>query len=260
MLEEKVANKINEMMEKGYEARREDKYKLACKHWEELWDYIKSVYESSNYDCINKFDEDYLEYNNTENNKYSEECVYNWVSDYENMLSYTNELHKRINFCEEYLKMFDADYSCSFEEDEFGNYEESDYNHVMEIESAIADSYNRLGDKEKGEKSFEKNIKSNPTNGFGWIRLSEMQESKKAVETLKEALEVEYLENKMDVQFRLKELYESIGMKEEADDIEIDYDDGGIPLDQINNLADMHNDMIDNFIEGFVDFQNRKNG
>jgi uncharacterized protein len=122
---------------------------------------------------------------------------------------------KRIDFCSDYISMI----------------EDKEGLNTYNMRKAIAESYFELGNKEKGEELFKEYLEQKPTWGWGWIAWSDIywmtenpedRDNEKAISILKEALKVERIEDKADVQERLKDLYNEAGMTEEADAIVID--------------------------------------
>jgi hypothetical protein len=172
MLDEEIVNKVNEHMSKGYKFSYEEDFISACNVWGELWDYVKSVMESDGYD-INSFDEDFLEFNNYEDGDFSDECLYNWAGDYENVLALVGEddkiyYQKRIDFCTEFLERLSLEGYLEeyFEyENDYHNYMEQRYHeiaYIVNMKGVLAESYIKIGYKEKGMKLFKQAIEEYP--------------------------------------------------------------------------------------------------
>jgi tetratricopeptide (TPR) repeat protein len=175
MLDEEIANKINEKISKGYSILYDDE-KSASAIWEDLWKYVLSTMDSNGYNCINSFDEDYIEFNNIEENEFSEENLYNWAGDYKNLLAYLGEndkiyYQKRIDFLSKYLEIFTIGESppegCSeFEyKNDYYNFleqKEFDNEHIVNFRGAIAESYVKIGNKERGQELFNQAIEEYP--------------------------------------------------------------------------------------------------
>ncbi|MEN8906929.1 MAG: SEC-C metal-binding domain-containing protein [Clostridiales bacterium] len=210
MLDKKTADELNKKIQEGYSNMMDGESAEACIEWEKVWKDVVSIMKSSEYENLERLDNDFI--------KYGGQYLLNWTSDFEMELGNAVNLDVsfaqiRIDFCSEYI---------NFTKDKEGV---NTYN----MRRAIAESYFELGDKEKGDKLFKKYLEEKPT--WGWIGWSDMywisgnpeeRNDEKAIKILKQALEVDELEDKADVQERLKSLYVDIDMDEEAKKIVID--------------------------------------
>jgi uncharacterized protein YecA (UPF0149 family) len=146
------------------------------------------------------------------------QSIYNWAPDFEMELSNASAedksfAQKRIDFCTEFITR---------SKDKNGH-------NIIEFKRAIAESYFYLGKKDEGEKLFEELVKRHPTVGWVWIGWSDQywifaqkknKDKEKAVNILKQTLEVEGLKDKFDVLERLKDLYTELNVNEEAEQIQ----------------------------------------
>lgn len=100
----------------------------------------------------------------------------------------------------------------------------------MNMKRAIAETNFRLGRKAEGERLFEEITEEYPFWSWGWIGWSDMywlfaqeddKNSDKAIALLQRALQENELDERHEVQQRLKDLYLDLGMKAEAGAIKI---------------------------------------
>lgn len=209
MLDIKIQKKIDDDMQNGYSHLMKRNSISACVEWEKVWDTIVAQMDEQNYASIEDFDNDFN----------GQQCIYNWASDYEMELGNATRkdilyAQKRIEFCSEYMQRYQ---------------DKSDLN-MGNMKRAIADSYFMIGKREEGENLYKEYLAEKPNWGWGWIGWSdaywlyaqqENKNSEKAIKILKQALENKSLEDRDDVLERLKDIYEDLGMREEADAIVI---------------------------------------
>ena len=215
---------IDASMQRGYVHAMSNSDVPACIEWKKTWNAILMAMDSGDYGSIEDFDEDFR----------GQQCIFNWASDYEMALmnattddiSFANDM---ISFCTEYLKR---------------SSDKHEHN-CLNMRTAIANSYFRLGMVEAGEKAYLDLTSEIPKWGWGWIKWSyeyssyeENRDYSKAIEILKKGLDVDGVDEVYVIKEQLKEVYEDCGMQEEANSIIIDdCDYGGVPLSEIGNVA-----------------------
>lgn len=209
MLDKKVQKMIDDHMQKGYSHLMKGDSISACIEWEKVWDIVVAQMDEQNYASIEDIDKEFN----------GRQCIYNWASDYEAELGNATRddilcAQKRIEFCGEYVKRYQN---------------KNDFN-IGNMKRAIADSYFMIRKREEGENLYKEYLEENPNWGWGWIGWSdaywlyaqqENKNSEKAINILKQALEIKSLEDRGDVLERLKDIYEDLGMRDEADSIVI---------------------------------------
>ena len=215
---------INDDMQRGYSYAANNKSIQACREWKKTWRAIVAAMDSGGYASLEDFDEDFP----------GLQSVYNWASDYELELYDSLDddyslVGERLSFCTEY----------------FARVAEKEVQNSLNMRSAIANSYFRLGMEEEGEKRYMALTGEYPTWGWGWAHWADEycdREGEKgyarAIEILNEALNIDGIKPKFVINERLKDTYEKIGMQEEADLIDVDEWDYGVPLSEIRVVFD----------------------
>ncbi|MEN8906072.1 MAG: DUF1186 domain-containing protein [Clostridiales bacterium] len=215
MLEEKIVNELSEKMQEGYYWAEKNKSISACSKWADVWKLVLTTMKLDKYDSIEELDDDFVEIIDCSNG-FSDQTILNWASDYEKELGISmgydiSFAEKRIEYCSEYIKLSN----------------DIDGINYFNMKSSIAETYFFIGNKEKGDELFKKYLEEKPIWGWGWIgwsncyRLIDNKDSEKAIKILKQALETKNLEDRVDVQERLMDLYKELGMSKEAEEIVI---------------------------------------
>ena len=227
-------DQINAAMQQGYEYAMNNDSISACNEWRDVWNAIVSSMDSGNYATVEDFDEVFG----------GLQSVFNWASDYE--LELINAIEEDASFAKERL---------SFCKEYFDRASDKGAQNSLNMRAAIADSYIRLGMTENGEKLFIDLITEYPTWGWGWIKWSDAysfnavdRDYGKSLEILKEALEVDGIDEIYVIKERLQEIYEDCGMHEEANAIVFDVRDYGVPLSEISSITDTLKNKLEAFI------------
>ncbi|MDW7650373.1 MAG: SEC-C metal-binding domain-containing protein [Bacillota bacterium] len=208
-LPKELQKRLDEKMQAGYRLMYADNDPGAADEWLEVWEMIKSAMDEYGINSIEDFDREFE----------GKEPVYNWSGDFEMTLENAGRgnslyLEKRIVFCREYIERY---------------HDRTDYN-IMNMKRAVAESYFRLGQKADGELLFQKITEEYPFWSWGWIGWADMywlfgreedKNSDKAIALLQRALQEKELDERHEVQQRLKDLYLDLGMKKEADAIKV---------------------------------------
>ena len=134
-------------MQKGYEYLAAGNEQKACELWAGVWGYLKEFYTSvaKDVDDIDKIFQ-------------GQQSVFNWCQDFELELGNAglrdNKFHHlRIQFCTEFCELFP----------------ETDKLTLHNMMRAGAESYFGIGDRENGDKTFEKLTQTYPENAWGYI-------------------------------------------------------------------------------------------
>jgi hypothetical protein len=104
------------------------------------------------------------------------ECIYNWAGDYENVLSVVGETdktyyQKRIDFLSKYIEVFTIDENppegCSefeYKNDYYNFLEQLEHgkSYILDLKKAIAESYIKIRNKEKGQELIGECIEEYP--------------------------------------------------------------------------------------------------
>ncbi len=203
---------LDDKMQKGYELsltvdnRFSERINYeALKVWGDTWDIIKNMMDKYSVNGLKAFDD---LFNGTQS-------VYNWSMDYEMELANAlvenlDYAQTRIDFCTEYIE----------------RYENKNEHNIKVMMSNVADTYFRLGNADKGDELFAGYLKDDPEWGCGWIGWSdqyniygEHKDTDKAIDILKQGLEVKELNDRWDVLDRLHQIYIDIGKNDEAESI-----------------------------------------
>ena len=222
---------IDADMQRGYSHAMANEPVKACIEWRKTWSAIIAAMDSGGYAYIEDFDEDFPGF----------QSVFNWASDYE--IELLNTLWEDISFARDRL---------SFCTEYFDRVADKHGQNSLNMRSAIASSYFRLGMVEDGEKHYMALTAEHPTWGWGWAHWSdeysdhaEGKDYGRAIEILNEALNVDGIDEIYVIKERLKEAYEGCGMHEEASSIVIDEWDYGVPLSEIGNIASAMKNELD---------------
>ncbi|WP_047154606.1 SEC-C metal-binding domain-containing protein [Aneurinibacillus tyrosinisolvens] len=206
-LEIALQQKLDDKMQEGYNFALEDNSIGACGEWSEVWKDIVNIMKTHGFEYIEDMDAAF----------HGTQSIYNWSADFEIALDDAARrdisfAQARIDFCSEYISMYR-------DKDEFN---------LLTMRAAIGESYYQLGKNAEGDQAFKKCLEEYPTWGWGWIGWSDQywdfgqeqnKNSEKAIQILKQALEVKELEDRFDVLKRLCDLYAELEMEEEAADI-----------------------------------------
>ncbi|MGM8365293.1 SEC-C metal-binding domain-containing protein [Virgibacillus sp. W0181] len=200
---------LDNLMQEGYTESMKNNSIAASEIWIKLWGRIKEIMKTYEIPNIETMDEVF----------HGQQSIYNWSTDFETEL-YNASIddrtysHVQIDFCREYIAM-------SKEKDEHNN---------LGRRRAIAESYFKLGDVEKGERLFKKYVHQYPEDAWGWINWSDQyglpssrknfQDYEKAMSILETGLNISGLIDKEDVLERLTDLYTNMGMDQKAADAE----------------------------------------
>lgn len=198
--------KINEDMQRGYTFLMDDDTLSACDEWKKVWSAVVDAIKGGAYQSIEDFDKEFD----------GDQCIYNWASDYEMELGNAlrddmSYAETRIDFCAEYLKYVS----------------DTDENNSLNMKKAIAETYFQTGMADKGEDEYKKTTQENPTWAWGWIGWSyeyssntEYKNLERSIEILEQALNVDGIEEKDEINSCLRTLYASTGKTVIADVME----------------------------------------
>lgn len=203
-LDSQTQQELDDLMQKGYKLSMSGDAEGAASVWIELWKKALDTMETYNLESVEELDKSF----------HGMQCFFNWASDFDLELENVGRknsdfLQYRIDFCREYVAR--SEDACE------GN--------ILNMKRAIAESYFELGQADEGENLFKEYLQQYPTWGWGWIGWSDQywlfakednKNSEKAIEILKQALEVDGLEDRFDVLDRLSDIYTELGMLEEA--------------------------------------------
>lgn len=206
-LSEKAQNELDDQMQNGYDLLMEGDGARACDLWWLLWGNIKATMKKFNYRFIEHFDRDFL----------GLQSIYNWSMDFSMELANAalndqEYARKRIKFGIEYIERS----------------KDKDESNLMTLKRDVAAAYFRIGEVEKGERSFRNYVENDPTSGWGWINWSDQywlfaleqnKDAVKAINILKQGLKVDGLEDKLYVFERLHDIYTDLKMNKEAAEI-----------------------------------------
>lgn len=189
---------INEKMQIGYNYYQNNKTEECYSAWIEVWSLIKETIQNNQIKSITDFDKTY---NLTE-------CLYNWASDFQEILMNSGNYEKCINYCEWLIPL----------------YKKGDLNQIT-TKITIANSYYELNKREIGEKWFSEITEEHPQFAWGWINWSDQywlfsngnKDYKKGEEILTKALNIKNIEDKSIIYDRLLDLYRESGENEKAE-------------------------------------------
>jgi uncharacterized protein YecA (UPF0149 family) len=199
-----LQNQLNNQMQEGYKLSMAGKTKEAVDVWQEFWHNIKDAMNSYQIEFIEDIDKFF----------HGQQSIFNWVMDFEMELTKAARNEKaynqsKIEFCTDYIAK---------------SRDKNKYN-ILVLKQEIAAAHFELGKIDKGEELFRKYLDEHPTSGWGWIKWSDQygvfaekhnKDEKKAIQILKQALEVDGLEDQIDVMERLEELYTKLEMTHES--------------------------------------------
>jgi tetratricopeptide (TPR) repeat protein len=203
-LDSELQAQLDNKMQEGYELSMACKTKEAVDVWKDLWNRIKDAMNGQQIKYIEDMDEA----------SHGQQSIFNWVMDFELELTKAAERDKaynysKIDFCADYIEM-------SRDKNEFNK---------LVLKQEIAVAHFELGKIDEGEELFKRYLDEHPASGWGWIKWSDqygvfadeqIKDEKRAIQILKQALEVKGLEDKMDVMDRLEELYNRLEMTQES--------------------------------------------
>jgi len=206
-LDAELQNELDSQMQEGYKLMMAGDSMAASRVWVELWGKITKVMDQLNVESIEDMDTAFK----------GTQCISNWASDLEMELGNASREDKdlaqsRIHFCSEYVAR---------------SKDKSDLN-VLNMKRAVAETLFQLGHREEGESLFAQYLEESPNWGWGWIGWSDMyglfanpenKNNERAIHILKQALEIEDLEDRLDVLERLSDLYTSLEMTQEASEV-----------------------------------------
>lgn len=189
------SERIDSLMQEGYELLEQQEAIKACTIWLEVWEHLKK-----------RFTPDMKSVEDTERVFDGEQCLANWCQDLE------GELHnagldnpvffeKRIKYCQEFCLLFPK----------------TDWLTIHNMKRAVAESYFALGMQEKGEAAFQSLVEEFPNYAWGYIGWGDMYCERpihkniqvnygRAEELYKKALKMACGEDKSDVLERLERL------------------------------------------------------
>jgi tetratricopeptide (TPR) repeat protein len=213
-LDNELQQELDDLMQKGYTLSMSGDSEGAAFVWIQLWKKAIETMDSYKLESVEELDKSF----------HGLQCFFNWASDFDLELENLGRknsvfLQHRIDFCSEYV--------ARSEDESEGN--------ILNMKRAIAESYFELGRADEGENLFKEYLEEFPTWGWGWIGWSDQywlfakennKNSEKAIKILKQALEVEGLEDRYDVLDRLSDIYTELGKLEEAGSVRqqiIDY-------------------------------------
>jgi len=186
--------KLDREMQKGYKLQLEGNNSEVLHLWSETWKDIKYLMDQYGTPDINSFDD---VFNGTQ-------LVYNWAGDFEIELGDAARrdreyCQQRIDFCREYLERYNDPLEMN----------------AKNMKADIAETYFLLGKTDEGNKLFEQLVAEDPKWGWGWIHWSDQyylwkddhKEPDRAIDILKQGLDVPGLEDKFDLLERLKDIY-----------------------------------------------------
>ena len=139
--------RLDDMMQEGYSYLEAKNVKKACDIWGNVWKHLKELIKPGMKD-VKDF---YTVFKGVQS-------VFNWCQDFEAELGNAglrdpNYYHFRIQFCSEFCELLP-------------NTEELI---LHNMKRAIAESYFGIGDRENGDKTFEKLVETYPENAWGYI-------------------------------------------------------------------------------------------
>ena len=200
---------IDEKIKLGYDYARKHESVKASDVWLEAWEGIKAIYEEERPENMDEFDKKY---------NWFEPFLLNFVQDLEIELGNAGQtldeyFKKRICYCGEMIGIIDK-------------------NDLLTIENtkrAMADSHYALGNKEECDRLYTKWLNEDPSWGWGYIGWSDCYgfgtkridpNQVRAEEILRMALEKEDVRDREDILMRAAEVYEGLGQKEKAKELE----------------------------------------
>lgn len=200
-----IYRQIDNRIVKGYVYQEEGKYEKASDCWLEAWEDLKGIYRRKGLKSLDELDFLY---------SWTEPFIMNFVQDLEMILGNAEGrdrtyCQKRITFCQELI-----DYLSPKDDTVFEN-----------CRRAIAESYERLGQRDRSIKLYREWLKEDPAWGWGQIGYSDIyhfpsknedMDLKKAEEILLEALELENLRDRGDLLDRLSEIYLKMGLDDKS--------------------------------------------
>jgi tetratricopeptide (TPR) repeat protein len=146
------SEQLDEMMQRGYDLKRERRIKECCNLWLEVWGHLKK-----------RFSPDIKSIENAESVFSGMQSLFNWCQDLELELGNAGVedatfYEKRIEYCREFYRMFP----------------DTDSLVIKNMKRAEAESYFFLGEKEKGDAAFKKIIEEFPKSAWGYIGWGDM--------------------------------------------------------------------------------------
>jgi tetratricopeptide (TPR) repeat protein len=206
-LDMEIQNEWEDLMQEGYTYSIKGNSLEAARVWRELWNRMQVVLET----------DDNLSMEDLDGAFHGMQSIYNWTTDFEMELGNASRKDKsfaksRINFCSEYI----------------ARYSDKSEPNLEGMKWALCESYFDLGENEAGERLFQKYLEDSPTSGWGWIGWSDQygafaqkqnKDNEKAIQILKQALEIEGLQDRFNVLERLDDLYMELGRHQEAAEV-----------------------------------------
>jgi tetratricopeptide (TPR) repeat protein len=146
------SEKLNEMMQEGYDLSSEGKNGEGCRVWLEVWEHLKE-----------RFTPEMKSISEAEQVFCGEQCLFNWCQDLETELSNAGVkdpiyYEKRIKYCREFCMLLP----------------ETDRSIIENMKRAEAETYYYLGKVEEGESAFQELIEEFPDSAWAYIGWGDM--------------------------------------------------------------------------------------
>ncbi|MGK5083308.1 hypothetical protein WDW37_08370 [Bdellovibrionota bacterium FG-1] len=194
---------IDDHMQQGYELLEQNDSVRACEAWLKTWNQVLKIARGKMISTVSQWDDLFC----------GTQSLFNWSQDFElELLNAAIDdprfFEERIHFTENFLKQFNDPY---FSE---------------RFTAAMAESYFKLGKKEKADELFERVVSTHPKWGWGWIHWSDCyQEGGRSItpqldrseSILRRALLIPEVEDRDSLLERLIEVLTESGRGSEAE-------------------------------------------
>lgn len=198
---EKEIEQINKKMQQGYSALSNNKYDKCFEIWLETWKLVAMFMNNQEIKSISQFDSNYK----------LTQYLYNWATDFIEVLQNCREYKECILFCEWLIPL----------------YMKNDKN-VSFAKITRAEAYFNINKIEEGEKYFKLLTDENPKDVWAWINWSDqyhlhndsIKDYKKSEDILLQALKIDGIEEITIIYERLADLYRESNNTEKLDNAE----------------------------------------
>lgn len=205
---EQLMKQIDQHQQQGYVFWEKGQAESACRIWKQAWELIVKLLQTGQYHAIEDLDRAF----------HGRQSIASWAGDYGEALRRTgeNDLFLRqvgTDFCRQYL-----DYSSR----------PNDLNN-QNRRRMIAENTFKSGLPEEGDAIFDGFLQDNPRWGWGWASWADQYsfytqvpwyDLNRAESILRSALKVYDLDNRTEVQDRLRDVLIKMGRPIEASDLE----------------------------------------
>lgn len=199
---------IDDRMQKGYTEKENNNFTQAINDWLWTWNLLLEIAQEQDIHSVREFDHVFG----------GTQSLFNWSQDFDNALwdmglKEPKFLQERIQFAEGFIKQFRDTYF------------------VRRFIASAADTYFKLGEKEKAYHLFEESLGSDPKWGWGWIHWSDCYQMKyksnppileRSEGILKQGLAVPGVEDRFYMLERLVEVLDDMRKVSESETFKVE--------------------------------------